>query len=446
MNQKRRICLILALCMVLSMMLTACQPNSNTTTGAGGTTTAPAPTGKAKYQVKVLSPMGEPFVNGVAVIFKQNDGSQVMQTMDANGVATKELDRSDYTVELFFTDKKAIYDYAGADVTLTANKTELTIQVYNGIRENKFTTLNVKLDDSNNTHNREAYDVVEGMTRVKLIPGERNFFIFTPERGGQYEIKVESNVEKVGYYGATHFVSHISAPHETKDDHTFINDVKNTDIGSTTGVGGTAQLVYGIDAGEATSTVLTITRVGDPIPGLPYEGYPTTTVLTKYEHPAGAQIKNFIVENPDASYTLVYNEADGYYHLNSADGPLVLMRVGKAADGDSCPYMSSLETMVSQEALIQIVYDENGEALKGINFSQCIRDHAQYADTNTGLFPLTKELEHILKVMGQIKGWWNPVPFETGEDNYLFYYSNGTKNVEISQEFAWLFNCCYIAN
>ncbi len=445
MNRKRGICLILALCMVLSMMLTACQPDSNTTTGADGTTTTPAPTGKAKYQVKVLTPQGEPFVNGVAVIFKPASGNQVMQTMDANGVAVKELDRGDYTVELVFTDKKAVYDYTGADVTLTANKTDLTIQVYNGIRENKFTQLNVKLDDSNDTHNREAYDVVEGMTRVKLIPGERNFFIFTPEKGGQYEIKVENNVEKVGYYGTPNYVFHISAPYESKGDHAFISAVKDSDIGNLE-TSGTAQLVYGIDAGEATSTVLTITRVGDPIPGLPYEGYPTTTVLTKYEHPEGAQIKNFIVDNPNASYNLVYNEEDGYYHLDSKDGPLVLMRVGKGADGDSCPYMSSLETIVSYEALIQIIYDENGEALKGINFTQCIRNHAAYADENTGLFPLTKELEYILKTVGEIKGWWNPVPFTTGEDNYLFLYSNGTKNLEISKEFAWLFNCCYIVS
>ncbi len=438
MNRKRRISLILALCMILSVLLTACQPNSNTTTSAGGTTTAPAPTGKVKYQVKVVNPNGEPFADGIAVIFKKNDGTQVMQTMDANGVAAKELDRGDYTVELHFTDKKALYDYTGADLSLTATKTDLTIQVYNGIRENKFTTLNVKLDNSGNTYGREAYNVGLGMTRVNLVPGQRNFFLFTPERGGQYEVRVETNVERVGYYGTPSYVFPISAPYETKDDHTFINDVQNSSVGET-GI-----LVFGIDAGEASSTVLTITRVGDPVPKLPFEGYPTTTVLTKYEHPEGAEIKNFVVTNPNAAYNLVYNEDDGYYHLNSKDGPLVLMRVGKGADG-SCPYMESLETMVTFQSLVEIVYNDEGEPVKGINFTQCIRDHAQYADAETGFLPLTKELEYILKTVGELKGWWNPVPFESGEDNYLFY-SDGTKITEISKEYAWLFNCCYVVS
>ncbi len=431
MNRKRRICLILALCMVMSMMLSACQPDSNTTGGPA------VPTGKTNYQVKVLDPCGEPFANGVVVIFKY-DGDQVMQTTDANGVASMELERGDYTVELEFTDKRASYDYAGADLSLTATKTELTVQVYNAIRANKFTQMNVKLDDSENTHSRTAYDVTLGMTRVTLTPGQRNFFIFTPEKGGQYEVKVESNVEKVGYYGMPNYVFANSAPFETKDNHTFINDVKNSDIGAT------GQLVFGIDAGEATSTVLTITRVGDPAPQLRYESYPTTTQLKPYVHPTGAKVENFIVVDPNVSYTLVYNETDGYYHLNSADGPLVLMRVGKAADGDSCPYMTSLESIVTAAPMTQVYYDEDGNVIKGVNFTQCIRDHAAKADPNTGLYPMTKELEHILKEVGEAKRWWDPTPFTSGENNYLFYDGNGNKILNVSKEFAWLFNCCYI--
>jgi len=87
--------LLLVLVMVLSLLLSACSQTKLS--------------GSAAYTVKVTDAKGTPYTSGVIVKFMK-DGAQVaMQPVDANGTATKELERGDYTVELLFTDDNSGY-------------------------------------------------------------------------------------------------------------------------------------------------------------------------------------------------------------------------------------------------------------------------------------------------------------------------------------------------
>ena len=117
---KRTNALLLALVMVLSILLGACgEPE-----GEVG--------GNAAYSVKVTDAQGVPYTAGVIVKFMK-DGAQVaMQSVDANGVATKELEKGNYTVELVFTSENASY-YDSAAAVLSANKTSTELQLMNKV-------------------------------------------------------------------------------------------------------------------------------------------------------------------------------------------------------------------------------------------------------------------------------------------------------------------------
>ena len=83
------LCLLLAVLLSLSALLSAC--------------------GSPAYRVVVKDALGNPYTNGVVVKFMKDGQSAGMQVVDANGVAEKELEPGDYTVELSFTADDATY-------------------------------------------------------------------------------------------------------------------------------------------------------------------------------------------------------------------------------------------------------------------------------------------------------------------------------------------------
>ncbi len=430
MNMKRVFCLMLA---VVMCALCACAPTAGTT-GLNGTT---VPSGSAQYKVNVIDPEGNPCANDVVVKFMKDGKQAGMQSVDAAGVAAKELQRGNYTVELMFTDPDASYSYAGADLQMTATKTELTIQLYNSV--GAVQSLYVKLN-ADESADRPAYDVKIGQTKVELEAGTRNFFIFTPRKGGVYKFSISGGAEAIGYFGAAHFVAHINSGKPVEGETAVTLEVKQSSV--STSETGSANLVLGVDAGSATSGILNIERIGDDTPPIPYDTYPTTTVLKPYTHPAGAALAEF---DMDASYEIVYNEEDGYYHVGSENGPLVLMRLGKNSD-DYCKYLiKSVETVNEMEAYVRHYYDEAGNETSRVTFTPSLLEHMKYMDVASGLYPVTKELRYIIQERGETKGWWD-ISVTVGEgkaNNYLFWDQFGNPD-PVNVETAWLFNCCYI--
>ena len=82
-NFRSLTCLLLCVALCLPMLLCAC---------SGG-----------PYRVTVVDALGNPYTGGVVVQFKQNGQTAGMQVIDENGVAEKDLDGGEYTVEMSFT-------------------------------------------------------------------------------------------------------------------------------------------------------------------------------------------------------------------------------------------------------------------------------------------------------------------------------------------------------
>lgn len=410
--------LVLTMMLCAAMILTAC----------GGQTSEEQPavnSNEASYRVSVVDALGNPCADGVIVRFLQGGEQAAMQVVGEDGVAEKTLTKGDYTVELMFTGDEGQYYYDQSDLNLSADKTELQIVLsYTPSAEPRTLTVDGK--------EYQAYPVTEGGSYVTLIPGERNYFLFTPTTAGTYEFSMLGDAEQIGYYGAPHFVQ--SANVADVVDNAFTISVNSGMIG--TGDAGTTVIVIGIDAGSAENCTLTVERIGDPERSLadePWNVYEATVALAPYTLASGANLKEFDLTASTDTYNLVLNENDGFYHLGSADGPLVLMLLG-----EDNQYLDCFKTILEHTGVNRYFFDEAGEFIKKESYTECLIQYIENMDEKKGVYPLTEDLVYIVQQEAEDSGWFDP-------DNsmYLFQDENGNQMPGINPEIAWLFMCRY---
>lgn len=379
--------------------------------------------GEAAYKVSFVDAMGDPITSGVVVKFMQNGTQAGMQVVNESGVAEKTLPKGDYTLELQFTDSETAYRYDASALSLSAAKTELQVVLSKGLGENKQTLFAGGED-------HEAYYVEAGATEITLSDS-RTYFLFSPTESGNYEFSLTGSDAAIGYYGAPHFVQENSAAEVV--DNAFTISIQPDMIGKNNT--GTTVLVIGVDAGEG-NAVLGIRRLGDHIHTVhdePWVVYEATTAPTAYTFPEGSQLGEFDLTAATDAYKLVKDE-NGLYHLDSADGPQVLVRLGKAA---KVKYLDPYETILEHTG-INCYFYEGEKFIKKENYAECVAAYIACVDENTGLYPLTEDLMYIIQMNGKQQGWWDP------EGNYIFHDDNGNHIPGINNEIAWLFMCCYV--
>ena len=382
---------------------------------------------EAEYRVTVVDGSGNPYTTGVIVRFLCSGEQAAMQVIDGSGVAAKTLPRGDYTVELVFTGDAADYHYDNTGLTLSAEQTELEIVLAQTLQAEGISLYAPEGE-------KLAYPVGEGSTFVSLTDGERSYFLFTPTVAGTYQFSTSDENAKIGYYGAPHFVQAENAAE--MDGNSFTLSIRASMIG--TGGTGTTICVIGIDAAGIDSCNLTIERIGEPewsIEDEPWMIYQTTAKLAPYTLPEGAKLGEFDLTASADTYNLVYNEADGFYHLDSADGPLVLVRLGKPSK-----YLDDFKTILEHSGVAKYFFNEDGSFDKKESYSECLLEYFGYMDENAGVYPLTEDLKYIIQQRGDYSGWW-----DVDSHGYIFVDENLNKVPGINPEIAWLFMCCYIA-
>ncbi len=422
MTFKKFLAALLALSLVLG--LAACGGSAPAETTAAPTEAA-ANANEADYTVRVVNAKGKPYTSGIIVRFMKGAEQVTMQVIDENGAAVKTLPKDDYTVELMFTDSNAQYVYGG-DLTLSAEKTQLEISLAYAAGDH---TIPMYFQAGG-----EGSGLVVDVccTQVELTAGERNYFLFVPKEAGKYEISAVGDVESIGLYGTPYFV--LPETVEPVENNTLTTDIRADQIGS--GDGGSTILVVGIDAGAAESCVLSIERIGDPDwtpEDEPYVIYQKTVELAPYTLPAGASLKEFDPTADTDAYSLVLG-SDGFYHLDSEDGPLVLMLLGKANKYTDC-----FQTFLTKSGVRKYFYDENGEFDHRESYDECLREYFTVMDEANGVYPLTEDLRYIVWNRGDYAGWW-----DMDGNTHVFYDENGMPVPDINPEIAWLFMCVYI--
>lgn len=417
MNKKTIKTFLLAVLLVVAMLLAACNTPEETTSQPESS----APAGELTYTVTVKDAFGEPCTAGVVVQFLQNGERVAMQPCDANGVASKSLTAGEYEISLSFSDGEENYYYEKTTVTAEVTSAEVTLC------DRITAEAQVVAVGSSDI---EMYPLEIGTTYVELTPGVRNYFLFTPTIAGNFEFSLIGETKAtVGYYGSPHYVMENSVA--TVTDNVFTVSIRASMIGS--GDGGTNVMVLGIDADTATSCVLGIRRIGDPIKTVedePWIVYEAEKAPSAFELPEGTKLNDFDFTK---EYTLVYNETDGFYHLNTADGPLVYMRLTEDSE-----YMDSYKTILDHTSVSKYFYDEAGNFQKKENYAQCLTEYIACADAASGVYPLTEDLKYIVQQHGDYLGWWNPESL-----SYLFVDMDGNPEPDINLDIAWLLMCCY---
>lgn len=436
MKMKRIKALLLSVLMLCSMAI-FCACGGGDTTGATndnteGSGTENSGSNTVSYSVAVEDALGNPYTEGIVVLFFQNGEQVAMQSVNAEGVATKELEPGDYTVELMITDGTE-YHYEKDNLTLSASVTQLRIEMARPADEE----VEYLFADE---EEHEAPYLSTGCTYVELEAGVRNYFVFVPLASGIYEFTVHHAEGTIGCYGSPFFVLSESTG-TVAGEQSMTVEIKDSMIGS--GDGGSTVLVIGVDAGSNTeSCVLSVVRIGDCVLSpeeMPWTVYEPTFTPGKYTLPEGATISEFDLT---AEYTLVFNETDGYYHLNAADGPVVLVRMVSEPN-----FGVSFGAILAGANVGKYYYDENGTFVKKVLFNDCLMNYLGTLNKGMGtysysdgmlddtyeVYPLTKDLAYILQEFGAYKGW-----YQTGHAEYLF---GSLPNVNL--DIAWLFMCCY---
>lgn len=396
-------------------------------------TVEPSSGGDVAYSVQVTDANGGS-VSGTVVCFYQNGAQVAMQVCDDAGVARKSLPAGTYEIRLQYTAGADSY-YNREDLTVSADAPQLTVVRY-ARASGEQVPINIpqtrtEVDENGlswtitDTTEQMLYQLNEGCTYVQATPGQRSYYLFMPTRGGQYALSVEDGEGCVfGYYGNPSFIRQEPAQ-PIVDGVTTVN-IENGAV--TDDVENTTVLVLGVDSEAAAGCIVRIQRLGDPAWNVSQEDwivYETTASLSQCSLPEGTTLTNFDLT---ASYTVVYNEQDGFYHLDSPDGKVIYAYLTRAPR-----FVDSFQTILENGTVRAYFYDETGNFIKKEAYGQCLREYFPYADAQLGVYPLTKDLKYIIESFGDHQGWWNP-----NSSGFLLNMEN------LNAESAWLFMCCYV--
>ena len=244
----------------------------------------------------------------------------------------------------------------------------------------------------------------EGTAEYALVP-EFDYTIFTyaPTETGKYTFAVEGGLCEIVSYNAMWVSLEPSAETVTN----------NSTVWECTGVG---QEIWLAVISDSDNVNITVELAGAAYTGPEYIYYENVTEVAPYVF--DGDVNELVAVNTMNSTvdTAVLGE-DGYYHLNSADGPILLCNLSDTK--------MSLESANSYGQLKHVIYGDDGKALTVIAYIDAFTVYAENADEKTRLYPLTDDLIEILKKVGESQSWY-------GADGWV-----GGKFDD-----AWMY-CCY---
>lgn len=389
------------------------------------------------YTIEIVGPEGRPMTDGVIVNFIQGNVSVGKNSPNADGKVEIHLPKGTYTVELCFANPEVYYHHNAPSVVLTSEQPYGMIIVANepDTQENRYTQYDPVTGEEVTFTEQHDY-VGMGYTYLPLESDKLHYVYFVPTEPGLYRFSVADEAAALGYYGSPYFVREISLVEPDADGSVTVNISKNM-IGIHGA--GTSVLVLGVNADEVTQCFLYIERIDQPeltIEDFPWDIYETTVALTPFTLPKGTEVEDFDLTADSDAYKLVLNSTDGFYHLGSADGPLVYAKLGT-----STAHLDAIETILQSSAICRYFFDENGNFQRKESYTECLLHYIAHMDLSSGLYPLTQDLMFIFRQYGEYAGWW-----DLDEQTNLFVGDDGKSIPGVNAEIAWLFLCCYRSN
>lgn len=371
---------------------------------------------KLDYSVTVKTGTGAP-VPGVEVIFTKGSAEVAKVKTDKDGKAVAKLEEGNYE---YSVNSDSTYYVSADKETLTKAEPAAAVALVPYVTNAEY----IYPDETNG-----IYRVNLGSVRVPVAKGEMRYFFFTPAEGAVYKVYTDSDKVEVGYYGGSFYV-YPNNTGEMEADGSMKLQVLLSQVGNT--------LVLGLQSTSASvdECTLTIEKFSDvqvTIEELEWVPYKPDAVVEKIETPSGyivgMDLAVWTPFDPAATEIPVYfNEKDGYYHLESVDGPVLYVRLGSKSS-----YQEALTTIVGTSNLGVYIYDENGEFVKKERYNEIIDAYAAAADTKYNVYPLTEDLYYVLHKLAD-DGWYDKT-----SPNYIF----SDEGIVVMPFNGWLFACVY---
>lgn len=386
----------------------------------------------ASYQIKVTDYYGNPSDLSVYVeIYKADEaapnGEKFIKMLSANGegIATVTLDKGDYHFKLSSADGEFYYD--SESCKLSATETSKEIKIYN-LSQDKIAIFPGIVDENGHEVRKEVYApvVCEGATYVTAEG--RSYFVFAPLKAGYYKVGFDGDEGVVvGYHGDANYV--LLENNANVVDNSF--ELKSYNEG------GISRAVIALNSEKKADGVLLIKYIRELEKDIPYtELAANESTQSSYDY---NYLNKLIVDFDITDKTLsVVKGEDGYYHLNTVDGPVIMVRVAS-----SSKYLASFKDICDKTRISCIEYDENGDVTLKESYNELFLAYAGKCD-GAGICPLTDELARAIKKAGQFSGWFE------GENTIFVTYKELNGEIvpmpimDVVEENAYLFACCYI--
>ena len=375
-----------------------------------------------EYLVYVVDGTGNP-VEDVNVLLS-GGVFQAFTTTNSKGIAKFTVKKAEYKVEINFSDK---YYCVRNEYNLTEEESSVTFTL---IKKNGASGQLQAYSPSNDFVEYDYYEVNEGLYFAPVTGGEMTYFLFVPALPGTYEIYAEADTEtEIGFYGSLFLVLQDTLYEPVDGKIKF--DIHDYNIGSTKDT--TTSYVIGVKAknGGDINCILHVDRTGEPSWSIEDEPWQDAVANEKYLVKYNGE-KNKTLVNIDVLQepVVVINQEDGYYHLGSEDGPLVLVRI----DSDIDYLYASLADICDTSTFGAYFYDDDGNFEYRERYNDLVYQYKKICDDN-GVCPLNPQLAEMIKNVGEYKQWWSsPESYD-----YIF----GDEPVYQYQDYAWLFCCCY---
>ena len=308
--------------------------------------------------------------------------NSVDYTSDENGFLNMRIEDDDHDGKYYFS----ITNNATRKINVFINFEAVPTYVLTGV--------NIVVGDNNITYDSSApaalYSFSTGNVDVTDVDGNIVSTIEGPGAGEYVFTVKDSNGNKIdgvllGNWGTVGFPNDITGDAKSNP---FTWGSEEADASFLLGVSNVTQ-----------DFVITVERKGDYDDGVErvvFEEYVNVHTPSKFTMPEGELVKIDI----STQHTLVLGN-DQFYHLDSADGPVVYVDLKRDDTIDIFAAYNSAYGAITLKG----TYINNDGVKCGYEFINSMRPYAEAIDSD-GYYPMTVDIENFVKYYGAAQGWY----------------------------------------
>jgi len=247
-----------------------------------------------------------------------------------------------------------------------------------------------------------------GDNSLTMIEGvETTIFEFEPEEPGSYIFEIADANAKIGYWGGGRFFVSDQTENKSNKLEFKVNQAPGPSI--MVGVSGVeGAFAMNVSAGEYEAPPV--------VENIMYENVHTPVKYTLPDYSLRS------VNVTDGKPQKAVLDSEGYYHLDSVDGPVLVVDL----TGDDV----NLQVAMSTGNIAHYEKNEKGQTIRKIDYRDALTAYLSVSDG--GCYPMTEDLAQIYQNYGADAGWYL-------ESSFIF---QGV----IPDEDGWLFACSYNNN